>query len=162
MLIAEHKTGRLMNRKGEWGQNLHPEFGILGSEEPGKHLMKKRDRTEVQQPGVGPSSNSTESPAKRKRMSVCPSVSDATPRGEAQIRQSELEGEVQNPPNGSQADEPVIVSNNKANQSKAKLGLSRGRIIFIKQDTPEVQQNQVQLEGSEEGQREVITSNQKA
>ena len=38
VLISEHIEGNLMNRKGEWGQNLPLQFGILGSDEPNGHL----------------------------------------------------------------------------------------------------------------------------
>ena len=49
-MISEHRSGLLLNRKGEWGQNLPPQFGILDSEDKvGSRLRpekKKRGRKE--------------------------------------------------------------------------------------------------------------------
>ena len=55
-MISEHRSGQLLNRKGEWGQNLPPQFGILGNEEeersrlrPKRVRKKKRSRQEDRQ-----------------------------------------------------------------------------------------------------------------
>ena len=57
-MISEHRSGQLLNRKGEWGQNLPPQFGILGNEdeegrglrpEREKRVRKKRSRQEDRQ-----------------------------------------------------------------------------------------------------------------
>ena len=44
ILIGEHKGGTLMNRKGEWGQNLPPRFGVLGRDEDDDPLERNRKR----------------------------------------------------------------------------------------------------------------------
>ena len=72
-LIAEYRKGELMNRKGEWGQNLPPQFGPLGEENPAeKRLRKERKRPrkdEVSGLEVEVSvSESVESPRKRVRI----------------------------------------------------------------------------------------------
>ena len=55
-MISEHRSGLLLNRKGEWGQNLPPQFGILDSEDkaasrlrPEKGQKKKRVREEEEE-----------------------------------------------------------------------------------------------------------------
>ena len=45
-MIAESDPGTLINRKGEWGQNLPPKYGLLDVEDSSYGLKKKRDREE--------------------------------------------------------------------------------------------------------------------
>ena len=48
-LIAENREGQLMNRRGEWGQNLPPKIGIIGVEDSEYGLKKKRVREVVEE-----------------------------------------------------------------------------------------------------------------
>ena len=64
-LIAENSTGTLMNRKGEWGQNLPPKFGIVGVDDPDYGLQKKRDREDQEKEKV-PKDSARKSRKRRK------------------------------------------------------------------------------------------------
>ena len=47
VLISEHK-GTLMNRRGEWGENLPPKFGILEEGNGGrKRIPERENRADV-------------------------------------------------------------------------------------------------------------------
>ena len=46
-MILESSQGSLMNRNGEWGQNLPAKFGIIGSED-GSYGLKRKDRDEAE------------------------------------------------------------------------------------------------------------------
>ena len=70
LLISEHRGGPTMNRKGEWGQNVPPKFGLLDevvrtkkrikvehSEEQEKSQSKRLRRQEIGDLGDSSSSN---------------------------------------------------------------------------------------------------------
>ena len=158
VLISEHNEGSLMNRKGEWGQNLPPQFSILGSDEPNKHLRKKRDRMEDQIPG-DTDRQTVESSAKRVRVSRGLSNSTKSSNPSSSERS---EGETQRQqPEGNQSKDDQILSS-RTDLSKVKLGLQGGRIILIKpmQTGQENEQNNSQLEGSVDGQTRSEASSQ--
>ena len=45
-MIAESAPGILINRKGDWGQNLPTKFGLVDAEDGSYGLKKKGDREE--------------------------------------------------------------------------------------------------------------------
>ena len=49
VLISEHTGGTLMNRRGEWGENLPPKFGVLGRDEEEEGTVRNRKRAQGRQ-----------------------------------------------------------------------------------------------------------------
>ena len=65
-MISEYKNGKVINRRGEWGENLPPDFGIL-EDSIYKVIRKKSELTQQ-----GPSK-----PTKRQKVEVCETVCEA-------------------------------------------------------------------------------------
>ena len=63
LLIADHTGSTLMNRRGEWGQNLPPQFTVEGEEKAPK--QKKRKKVMLEDPG-----SNCSSPSKKTKVEV--------------------------------------------------------------------------------------------
>ena len=114
-MISEHRSGLLLNRKGEWGQNLPLQFGILGTEEeegsrlrPKRVRKKKRSRQEDEV---------EKTPSKRDRRDQDPPDLGMTVQ---QPGQNEEQITIEKPQTHS------VISYFLANQSKHELGLQNG------------------------------------
>ena len=76
MKISEHKGGFLMNRRGEWGQNLPPKFGVLGRDGGDEDGLNGGNRKRVQDRPGGMDAR----PAKKRRdtQTVTPEAEPST------------------------------------------------------------------------------------
>ena len=71
LMINEYKEGKVINRRGEWGENLSPDFGVLED----KIYRVIRKKVEISQQGPDKSSKRQRLEV-RERTEVC--ESDAT------------------------------------------------------------------------------------
>ena len=80
-LISESTPGSLINRKGEWGQNLPPKFGLLETES-GSYGLKKRKSREEQE--LDKEKELTESDVRRRKRQrrELPAAADEAPMQE--------------------------------------------------------------------------------
>ena len=66
LMISEYKNGKVINSRGEWGKNLHPDFGILED----SIYKVKRKKSEL-------THRCPSKPTKRRKVEVCETACEA-------------------------------------------------------------------------------------
>ena len=138
-MISEHKSGLLLNRKGEWGQNLPPKFGFLGTEEDTRVRAKRvRKDQEVEQ-----------TPSKRVRTNLRPPDQQMVPLPEintnTRSRETAQGNSFMNYLQNNSENHRIHRENSSQSNTKGKLNQNDQRS---------------QLEGSKKGKKVIIPRNQ--
>ena len=90
-MISESSPGSLMNRKGEWGQNLPQKFGISGCYD-GSYFLKRKYRDELETDRQKDRAESNGRLAKRVRSEKLPPIASPGHKQYNQVLKESCQG----------------------------------------------------------------------